>query len=195
LGARKAMRSQAFQKLEAKWENGSKNRVETYLRLSSQIANSWRCVHHIDTLPAPHCGPEFAWSCCSECGGGRLGRPASPGHRFSGDCQLWLFDAQSVMNATSGGRIADCSTSCCGASAWCPCAATSANTASSGSARASAPDPLPWRASFPLPALRAGVAPVQAGPVWIDAHALPRSQSNRRRVQCSRYSLWRCLAR
>jgi len=39
-------------------------------------------------------------------------------------------------------RIADSSTSCCGASAWCPCAATSANTASSGSARASAPDPL-----------------------------------------------------
>ena len=52
-----------------------------------------------------------------------------------------------------------------------------------------------WRVSFPLPALRAGVAPVQAGPVWTDAHALPRSQSNRRRVQCSRYSLWRGLAR
>ena len=67
------------------------------------------------------------------------------------------------MNATSGGRIADCSTSCCGASAWCPCAATSANTASSGSARASAPDPLPWRESFPLPALSACVAPVQGG--------------------------------
>jgi hypothetical protein len=97
-------------------------------------------------------------SCSSECGGSHLGRSTSPGPRFSGDCQLWLLNARSVMNPTSGGRATDCSTFFCAASAWCPCAATYANIASSGSARACGPESLPLRVSFLLRALRVGAA-------------------------------------
>ena len=81
---------------------------------------------------------------------------------FSGDCWLWLFLVQSVVNEASGGRSADCSTSCCAALAWCLCAATSAFIASSGFAEVSVSDPLLSCISLPSDVTVCGVAVVRA---------------------------------
>jgi len=171
-------------------KDGWKGTIEMYLKWFTRLRiRRAGCIMLVYT-PSRIAAEGMTSSCCFDCGGSCLERPNLPGPRFSGDCQLWLLNVQSAMNPTYGGRITDCGTSFCEALAWCPCAAISVNTASSGFVETSIPDPLRLSLCLPLPGTCLGAGTARKKFAWRTCQAWEPFQLQTNPISKGQYLVW-----